>query len=124
MFRLSAGGLLAALALVSTAALAAQEPAPDRGAPTSNTTPTNAPGTNAPAGARGRRGDGFGRGPLPAGPTTPFGTPDLELKPFLMDPPPRSRRRPYRHALVRGDGGEMSGELPILSIAHSAGQLF
>src|ERR1017187_3780019 len=84
MFRFSAGGLVAVLALMTAPEMPAQESAPNRGAPT-NSTPTNAPGTNVLGGGRGRRGGGFGRGPQAAGPTTPFGTPGLELKPFLMD---------------------------------------
>jgi hypothetical protein len=81
----SVGGLAAALAVMWAADLAAQDSAPDRGAQSTNSTPGNVPGTNSISGSRATRGGGFGRGPQPAGPTTPFGTPGIELKPFVMD---------------------------------------
>ncbi len=80
-----AGGLIAALMLMAAPEMHARQSTPDRGTPTANATPTNAPGTNVVAGGRGRRGGGFGRGAQADGPTTAFGTPGLELKPFLMD---------------------------------------
>lgn len=81
----SVGGFIAALALISAADLPAQEPTPDRTVQTSTSTQTNAPETNSVAGGRGGHG-GFGRsGPQPAGPTTPFGTLGIELKPYLID---------------------------------------
>jgi hypothetical protein len=77
--------LLAALALFWAAALSAQDTTADRGAQTTHAAPTNALGTNSIRSGKGPRGGGFARGPQPAGPTTPFGTPGIELKPFLMD---------------------------------------
>jgi hypothetical protein len=73
---------IATVTLISAAGLPAQDATPNRGASALNATPTNAPGTNSLRGGRGRRGGGFAQ---PAGPTTPFGTPGIEMKPFLMD---------------------------------------
>jgi hypothetical protein len=74
-----------ALALMAASDLPAQNPVPDGGTPTIHSGSPNSPGTNSVPAGRERRGGGLARGTQPAGPTTPFGTPGIELKPFLVD---------------------------------------